>query len=147
MLNWLLQTLSVTRFSLQTLPERKGTALSSIFGIAGVVAVLVGVLSIAQGIRLMVQNSADPDNAIVLRSGSDSEMMSFFSGPQTEVIDDAPGLARDEEGALSSPELFVIINLPKRSTGTELASCCATPGAPKEPALFPVASTTQPTSR
>jgi putative ABC transport system permease protein len=119
MLNWLIQAFSVTRFSLQTLPERKGTALSSVFGIAGVVAVLVGVLSIAQGIRLMVQNSADPENAIVLRSGSDSEMMSGLGGPQTEVIADAPGVARDEDGALASAELFVIINLPKRSTGTD----------------------------
>jgi putative ABC transport system permease protein len=119
MFNWLIQTVSVTRFSLQTLPERKGSALSSVFGIAGVVAVLVGVLSIAQGIRLMVQNSADPDNAIVLRSGSDSEMMSGLGGQQTEVIADAPGIARDEQGALASAELFVIINLPKRSTGTD----------------------------
>jgi hypothetical protein len=79
-----------------------------------VVAVLVGVLSIAQGIRLMVQSSADADNAIVLRSGSDSEMMSGLGGTQAEVIGDAPGLARTEElGALASPELFVIINLPK----------------------------------
>jgi putative ABC transport system permease protein len=120
MINWLIQVFAITRFSLQSLPERLGTALSAVFGIAGVVAVLVGVLSIAQGIRLMVQSSADADNAIVLRSGSDSEMMSGLGGTQAEVIGDAPGLARTEElGALASPELFVIINLPKRSTGTD----------------------------
>jgi len=120
MLNWLLQVVAVTRFSLQSIPQRLGTALSSVFGIAGVVAVLVGVLSIAQGIRLMVQSSADADNAIVLRGGSDAEMMSGLLGTQTEVITDAPGIARSPElGALASPELFVIINLPKRSTGTD----------------------------
>jgi putative ABC transport system permease protein len=118
-LNWLIQTVSVTRFSLQSLPERKGSALSSVFGIAGVVAVLVGVLSIAQGIRLMVQSSAEPENAIVLRSGADTEMMSGLGGTQVEVISDAAGVARDEQGALASAELFVIINLPKRSTGTD----------------------------
>jgi putative ABC transport system permease protein len=119
MLNWLLQVFSVTTFSLRTIGQRRGAALSAVFGIAGVVAVLVGVLSIAQGIRLMVQNSATDDNAIVLRSGADTEMMSGLGGPQTEVIGDAPGLARDADGALASPELFVIINLPKRSTGTD----------------------------
>ncbi len=120
MLNWLLQVVAVTRFSLQSVPQRLGTALSSVFGIAGVVAVLVGVLSIAQGIRLMVQSSADADNAIVLRGGADAEMMSGLLGTQTEVITDAPGIARSPElGALASPELFVIINLPKRSTGTD----------------------------
>ncbi len=119
MLNWLIQVYAVTRFSLQSLPERKGAALSSVFGIAGVVAVLVGVLSIAQGIRLMVESSGAPDNAIVLRSGSDSEMMSGLGGSQTEIITDAPGIARNDAGPIASPELFVIINLPKRSTGTD----------------------------
>ena len=119
MFNWFAQVFAVSKLSLQTLPERKGAALSAVFGIAGVVAVLVGVLSIAQGIRLMVQNSGEPENAIVLRSGSDSEMMSGLGGPQTEIVADAPGIARYAGGAMASPELFVIINLPKRSTGTD----------------------------
>lgn len=119
MLNWLIQVFAVTRFSLQSLPERKGAALSSVFGIAGVVAVLVGVLSIAQGIRLMVESSSQPDNAIVVRAGSDSEMMSGLGGPQAEIITDAPGVARNDAGPIASPELFVIINLPKRTTGTD----------------------------
>lgn len=119
MFNWFAQVFAVSKLSLQTLPERKGAALSAVFGIAGVVAVLVGVLSIAQGIRLMVESSGEPDNVIVLRSGSDSEMMSGLGGPQTEIIADAPGIARYAGGAMASPELFVIINLPKRSTGTD----------------------------
>ncbi len=119
MLNWFLQVFAVTRYSLQSLPERKGTALTSVVGIAGVVAVLVGVLSIAQGIRHMVESSGDPTTAIVLRSGSDSEMMSGLGGPQAEIITDAPGIAGNDAGPIASPELFVIINLPKRSTGTD----------------------------
>ena len=35
MLNWLIQVVAVTRFSLQSIPQRLGTALSSVFGIAG----------------------------------------------------------------------------------------------------------------
>ena len=119
MLNWFTQIFAVSKFSLQTLPERKGAALSAVFGIARVVAVLVGVLSIAQGIRLMVQNSGEPENAIVLRSGSDTEMMSGLGGDDTRIIAEAPGVLRDSTGALASPELFVIINLPMRTTGTD----------------------------
>ena len=119
MLNWLLQVVSVTRFSLQSLPARAGSALTSVLGIAGVVAVLVGVLSIAEGIRLMVSSSADDDQVIVLRGGSDSEMMSLLLGDQAEIISQAPGVARSARGAVASPELFVIINLPKRSTGSD----------------------------
>ncbi len=119
MLNWLLQVVSVTRFSLQSLPARAGSALTSVLGIAGVVAVLVGVLSIAEGIRVMVSSSADDDQVIVLRGGSDSEMMSLLLGDQAEIISQAPGVARSARGAVASPELFVIINLPKRSTGSD----------------------------
>jgi putative ABC transport system permease protein len=63
--------------------------------------------------------SGSPDAAIVLRSGADSEMVSGFLRESTRIIADAPGVARNEEGALASAELFVIINLPKRSTHTD----------------------------
>lgn len=119
MFKWFEQIFSVTRMSLQSLPARRGASASTIVGIAGVVAVLVTVLSIAEGVRRMVENSASPDNAIVLRSGADSEMMSGLSGDETLAIGDAPGLARDADGALASPELFVILALPKRTTGTD----------------------------
>jgi putative ABC transport system permease protein len=46
-------------------------------------------------------------------------MMSGLGGEDTRIIAEAPGIMQDEEGVLSSPELFVIINLPMRSTGTD----------------------------
>ncbi len=119
MFNWLAQVFAVTQFSVRSLSQRKGSSVVAMLGIAGVVAVMVGVLSIAQGIRATMESSVGDENAIVLRSGSDSEMMSGLSGEDTRLIAEAPGIARDEAGALASPELFVIINLPMRSTGTD----------------------------
>ena len=113
------QTASVTWFNLRTLPQRMGSSATAIFGIAGVVAVMVGVLSIAEGILRTMQNSAAPDNAVVMRSGSNSEMMSILLGEATRIISEAPGVARGDSGALASPELFVVINLTKRGTGTD----------------------------
>lgn len=118
-LNWFSQLASISRFGLMTLHERKGSIAASIFGTAGVVAVLVGVLSIAQGFRYAMTNTADPCVAVVLRSGADSEMMSILFKDETRIIADAPGVARSDMGPLSSPELFVVLNLPKRSTGTD----------------------------
>jgi putative ABC transport system permease protein len=118
-LNWFSQTLSVTRFSLQTIPQRKGSSAAAVFGIAGVVAVLVGVLSIAQGVWQTMQASSVPENALVLRSGADTEMMSGLSGDTAKLITEAPQIARYADGPIASSELFVIINLPKRSTGTD----------------------------
>ena len=119
MFNWFSQIISVTQFSLRSLPQRKGSSLAALVGIAGVVAVMVGVLSIAQGVLKTMESSASDDNAIVLRSGAESEMMSGLGGDDTRIIAEAPGVARDENGVMASPELFVIINLPMRSTGTD----------------------------
>ncbi len=118
-LNWLSQILSIALFNLRTLPQRLGSSATAVFGIAGVVAVMVGVLSIAEGILRTMQNSASPENVVVLRSGSNSEMMSILGGEDARIISEGPGVARTGGDALSSPELFVIINLSKRGTGTD----------------------------
>src|SRR5258705_5950423 len=119
MLNWLSQIASVTAFNLRSIPERKGAAFTSAVGMAGVVAVFVGVFSIAEGFRVAMTPSGSDDVAIVLRSGADTEMTSGLSREETRLISDAPGLARNADGPLASAELFVIINLPKRSTGSD----------------------------
>ncbi len=119
MFNWFSQILAVTRFSLRSLPQRKGSSAAAMFGITGVVAVMVGVLSIAQGVLRTMQNSAVDENAIVLRSGAETEMMSVLSGDDTRIIAEASGIARNDLGALASPEMFVVINLPMRTTGTD----------------------------
>jgi len=119
MFNWFSQITNVTLFNLRTLPERKGAATAAAVGIAGVVAVFVGVLSIAAGFRAAMTPKGPADLAVVLRSGADTEMTSVLSRADTRLISDAPGVARSAEGPLAAAELFVIINLPKRSTGTD----------------------------
>lgn len=118
-MNWLVQIISVTLFNLRTIPERKGAALATAAGIAGVVAVFIGVLSIAEGFRAAMTVSGPEDVVVVLRSSADNEMTSGLSREEARLIADAPGIARTAEGPLTSAELFVMINLPKRSTGTD----------------------------
>ncbi|MGD0743915.1 MAG: ABC transporter permease [Verrucomicrobiota bacterium] len=118
-LNWFSQIASIAKFGLMSLPQRRGAVAATVIGIAGVVAVLVGVLSIAAGFRQALTVSASPDGVIVLRSGADSEMVSGLGRNDIRVIADAPGVARDAQGPLASAELFVIIDLPKRSSGTD----------------------------
>jgi len=117
-MNWFAQVAALIGFSLRSLPARIGAALAAIFGIAGVVAVLVGVLSIGEGFHKVMSDTGSPDTAIVLRSGADSEMTSVLVGADADVIGTAPGVARAAGKPLASPELFVVVDLPKRSTGT-----------------------------
>jgi putative ABC transport system permease protein len=119
MINWLNQVFAVASYNLRTIPERLGSSIAAAFGIAGVVTVLVGMLSIAAGFRQAMTVAGAPDVAVVLRSGADSELSSNLARDETRLIADAPGVARGTSGPLISSELFVIINLPKRTTGTD----------------------------
>lgn len=116
---WLGQVLAITSLNLRTLHQRAGASAATLFGVAGVVAVFVGVLSIAEGFRAAMSSSGAEDIAIVMRSGTDSEMMSGIGRGDAEIIKQAPGVLRDASGPVASAELFVIVDLPKRSTGTE----------------------------
>src|SRR5215212_10904244 len=113
------QIAALLAFNIRTLPARLGSAGAAITGIAFVVIVLVGVLSIGEGFRRVMVVAGSPDTALVLRAGADSEMTSVLLRNDVDIIRDAPGVARGADGKpLLSPELFVIVDLPKRTTNT-----------------------------
>ena len=58
---------SVTRVGVSTLPQRLGGSSVVVIGIAGVVAVLVALLAMAEGYRQTVASTGDEGAAIVLR--------------------------------------------------------------------------------
>ncbi len=118
MLHWIRQTVAVTLLNLRTIPQRLGSSGVAIVGIAGVVVVLVSVLSIAAGFTAAMAEAGSPTRALVMRSGADSEMTSGVGGTESDLIRQAPGIRRDGQTALASSELYVIIDLPKKSTGT-----------------------------
>lgn len=117
--NWLSQVTAVTSVNLRTIPRRLGSSLAIVIGVAGVVIVSIAVFSIAEGVRHALTASAASDNAVVLRAGSDSEMMSGLQRDATRIIAEAPGVRRAAGGPASSAEIYVIVDLPKRSTGTD----------------------------
>jgi putative ABC transport system permease protein len=116
--NFIKQTIAVTMLNLRTIPQRLGSSGVAIVGIAGVVIVLVSVLSIAQGFAAAMEASGSPVRALVMRSGADSEMTSGLGGPEVDIIKQAPGLRREGQSALASAEMYVIIDIPKISTNT-----------------------------
>jgi putative ABC transport system permease protein len=119
MLRWLEQIATLTSFNLRTMLDRRGWVASALLGMAFVVTVLVGVLSIAAGFSQTIRETGSPSRAIVLRAGSDGEMMSILLRDDVRAVEAAPGIAKQDGTALVSPELFVIINLPSQATGTD----------------------------
>jgi putative ABC transport system permease protein len=117
-LRWIRQTLTVTVLGVRTIPQRLGPSVVAIVGIAGVVVVFVSVLSIGEGFRAALVSAGSPGQAIVMRNGSESEMTSGLTGPETDIIKQAPGIARDGGKLMAASEMYVVIDLDKRSTGT-----------------------------
>jgi putative ABC transport system permease protein len=115
---WIGQTIAVTTLGLRTVPQRLGASVVALIGIAGVVVVFVSVLSIGEGFRAALVGAGSPSRAIVMRNGSESEMTSGLSGPETEIIKQAPGLAHANNRAQAGSEMYVVVDLNKRSTGT-----------------------------
>jgi putative ABC transport system permease protein len=116
---WLSQTIAITAMTLRSIPQRLGSSVVAIIGIAGVVVVFTSVLSIAEGFRAAMRGTGDPRTVIVMRSGSDTEMTSGLSGEEARLVTEAPGIERAPDGVRASPELFVIIAVPLTRSGTD----------------------------
>jgi putative ABC transport system permease protein len=117
-LRWIAQTVAVTSLSIRMIPQRLGSSIVAVVGIAGVVIVFVAVLSIGEGFKAAMTVAGSPSRAVVMRSGADSEMTSGIAGTAADVIKEAPGLMRQGTRPLASAELYVIVDLDKRSSGT-----------------------------
>ncbi len=105
-------------------------AVVAVLGIAGTVGVFVAMLSMARGFQATLVSSGSPDNAIILRAGADTEMVSAITLDQVRVIGDAPEVARAPGGPstsgaeagggpLLSAEVVVIGAFPLVSSGTD----------------------------
>ena len=118
MIRWIGQTVAVTLLGVRTIPQRLGASIVALIGIAGVVVVFVSVLSIGEGFKAALVGAGSPSRAIVMRSGSQSEMTSGLSGAETDLIKQAPGLSMSANRPDAAAEMYVIIDRNKRSTKT-----------------------------
>lgn len=106
-------------YNLRSVKARWTSAIIAVLGIAGTVAVFVAMLSLARGFKATLVRSGLPQNALVRRAGSTSEMDGAVSLDQVKVISDAPGIARGKAGSLLSAEVVVIAAFVLKSTGTD----------------------------
>ncbi|HEY2496159.1 MAG TPA: ABC transporter permease [Candidatus Angelobacter sp.] len=106
-------------YNLRSVKERWTSAIVAVLGIAGTVGVFIAVLSLARGFKATLVSSGSPDNAIVRRAGSTSEMDSNVPLDQVKILQDAPGVARSGGQSLVSPEVVLIAPFPLVTTGTD----------------------------
>ncbi|HTS13998.1 MAG TPA: FtsX-like permease family protein [Candidatus Limnocylindrales bacterium] len=106
-------------YNIRSVKARWTSTIVAVLGIAGTVGVFVAMLSLARGFRATLVASGSPDNALVMRGGATSEMMSFVPLDSVKVLQDAPGVARGTDGPLITSEVVVVAPFPLRATGTD----------------------------
>ena len=81
-------------YNFRSVKARWTSAIVAVLGIAGTVGVFVAMLSLARGFRATLVSSGSVDNAIVMRAGATSEMMSGIALDTIRTIQDKVGVAR-----------------------------------------------------
>jgi putative ABC transport system permease protein len=113
-----MQLWTVIWMNLRSVPGRLAATSVAVIGIGGVVMVLVATLAMSQGFKAALNIAGAADIAVIVRGGSSGELASNLLDAEAKVIEDAPGIARDAQGALVSPEAYVLVDLPMMGSGT-----------------------------
>lgn len=109
------------KYNLRNLIVRRVSTLMTVGTIALVVAVFVALFALANGLNSSLIASGSPENVMILRQGSQTEMQSGVSKEAFQIIQTLPGIARDKnDKPMASAEIAVIVNLPRR--GSDQAS-------------------------
>lgn len=109
------QVSAVTAMNIRNVPSRLGTSMVIVVGIAGVVGVLVALLSMAAGFEATLASTGRPDRVIMLRGGSTDELGSTILREQAAIIRDTPGISKDASGQpLVLAELYMLTEIKKK---------------------------------
>jgi len=110
-------------YNLRNLVVRKTTTIMTALGIALTVAVLLAILALVNGLRTTLSVTGDPLHVLVLRKGSDSELVSLFTRTQFQDLKFKAGIATGRDGQpLASMEVVTVMILDRADNpdGTNL---------------------------
>jgi putative ABC transport system permease protein len=110
------QIWAVTAMNIRALPQRAGTSLVTVIGVATVIAVMVSLLAIGVGLLQSINKNVRPDDAIVLTSETAASYMGSIPRTAAAIIADAPGVKKDDAGRpMVAPQALVIVEVTKKT--------------------------------
>jgi putative ABC transport system permease protein len=112
------QIWAVTAMNIRALPQRVGTSLVTVIGVATVIAVMVSLLAIGAGLLQSVNKNVRPDDAIVFSSGAAASYMGAIPRTAAAIIAEAPGVKKDAAGRpMAEPSAVIIVEVTKKKGG------------------------------
>lgn len=113
---------AITLMNFRSIGNRLGTSLVIVVGIACVVAVLIGMLSMSKGFERTLKGTGTDGRALLLSAGVLAELSSGIGRDTVPLVRELPGIARDADGKpIASAEIVVITEL-KRGEGKQRTS-------------------------
>lgn len=107
------------KYNIGNLMSRKVSTAMTVLGIGVVIAVMVAMLALYNGVQDALVSSGSKENLMVLREGAQAESTSWVTRDKFRIISSLPGIARSKDGdALISPELVIIFKLPRHDNPT-----------------------------
>jgi ABC-type antimicrobial peptide transport system permease subunit len=105
-------------YSWKNLWVRKLTTLLTAGGMALVVYVFATALMLTEGLRQTLVATGSPDNILVIRQGSETEVQSSIDREQAAILSGLGDVALNADGRRqSSKEVLVLLGLPKKASG------------------------------
>jgi putative ABC transport system permease protein len=112
------QMVLVTAMGLGSVSQRPFRASVVVIGIAGVVGVLISMLTLGASVSDSARAAGKEDRAIVLRNGAENEPESAIFAAEAQAVADAPGVVRTPEGKpAATADLLTTVNLPRQLDG------------------------------
>jgi ABC-type antimicrobial peptide transport system permease subunit len=103
------------KYNIGNLTARRVSTLMTILGIGVVIAVMISMMALQNGVHSAVVSSGSKDNLMVMREGAAAELSSWVTKDAFRIIRAMPGIAKDGSGApMISPELVIIFKIPKK---------------------------------
>ena len=106
-------------YNFRNLWIRRLTTLLTVSGMALVVFVFASILMLAEGLRKTLVETGSYDNVVVLRKGSNSEVVSGVGRQSASILETLPEIALGPKGQrLVAKELVVLIALTKKGSNS-----------------------------
>jgi putative ABC transport system permease protein len=111
------RSLALSLTAIQSIPERIGASLVTVIGVLTVMAVLVTMLALGQGLERLAQTGARPDRVSVISAGSQSSLSSSVSRSALDKVMGKPGVRHDAQGRplVTGVVLMIIDGVTKRN--------------------------------
>jgi len=107
------------KYNLRSLFVRRISALLTALVIALVVAVFISMMALASGLGTTLVSTGSPENVVVLRQSSRSEVQSAITLDAYNFLATLPEIARTAGGQpLVAAEVVTIVNMPRRAGGS-----------------------------